>query len=118
MTHHWIALMLAVAANVGANIAFKYLVQNTDARPTWSTIPAAAAQPALWIGLVLGVTLLLAYLYALKGIPLSVAYTTATSLSIAAVTCAGVLIYGEAFSLRMAFGIAAVMAGLFLISTA
>jgi multidrug transporter EmrE-like cation transporter len=47
-----------------------------------------------------------------------VAYTTATSLSIAAVTCAGVLIYGEAFSLRMAFGIAAVMAGLFLISTA
>jgi multidrug transporter EmrE-like cation transporter len=114
---HWIALLVAVAANVGANISFKHFVQNTELRPAWSSFAVAVAQPALWIGLVLGVSLLGAYLYALKAIPLSVAYTTATTLSIAGVTCAGVLIYGEPFSTRMAVGIATVMMGVFLVTS-
>lgn len=114
---YWIALALTVAANVCANISFKYFVQTTDAKLTLSSLKAAIAQPTLWIGLSLGVGLLATYLYALRGIPISVAYTTATTLSIAGITSAGVLIYGEPFGLRMALGIATVMAGVFLIST-
>jgi multidrug transporter EmrE-like cation transporter len=72
----------------------------------------------LWIGLCLGVSLLGAYLYSLKGLPISIAYTAATTLSIVGITCAGVLIYGEAFSLRMAVGILTVMLGVFLVATA
>jgi multidrug transporter EmrE-like cation transporter len=113
---YWIALLLAVAANVGANIAFKSFVQNTDLKPDWSSFATAVAQPAIWIGLGLGGSLLGAYLYALKGIPLSVAYTAATTLSIAGVTCAGVLIYGENFSPRVGVGIATVIAGVILIA--
>jgi multidrug transporter EmrE-like cation transporter len=114
---HWIALLLAVAANVGANIAFKHFVENTDLKPTWPSFVTAVAQPTLWLGLGLGVGLLGAYLYALRGLPLSVAYTTATTLSIAGVTCAGVLLYGESFGPRMVAGIAMVMAGVFLVTT-
>jgi multidrug transporter EmrE-like cation transporter len=115
---YWIALLLAVAANVGANISFKYFVQNTELKLEWHSLLAAAFQPSLWIGLCLGVSLLGAYLYSLKGLPISVAYTAATTLSIVGITCAGVLIYGEAFSLRTAAGIVTVMLGVFLVATA
>jgi multidrug transporter EmrE-like cation transporter len=115
---YWIALFLAVAANVGANISFKYFVQNTELKLEWTTLLSAAFRPSLWIGLCLGVSLLGAYLYSLKGLPISIAYTAATTLSIVGITCAGVLIYGEAFSLRMAVGILTVMLGVFLVATA
>ena len=106
---YWIALLLAVVANVGANIAFKAFIQKTALKPEWPALLAAAFQPSLWIGLCLGVGLLGAYLYALRGLPISVAYTSATTLSIVGITCAGVLIYGEPFSLKMAAGILIVL---------
>jgi multidrug transporter EmrE-like cation transporter len=109
---------LAVAANIGANISFKHFIQTTEAKPSWSSLPVALAQPTLWIGLGLGVGLLGAYLFALRGIPLSIAYTAATTLSVAGVTCAGVLIYGEPFTLRMGAGIGAIMLGLYLVTSA
>lgn len=112
---YWIALILAVAANVGANISFKYFIQNTEFNGLWPSVAAIARQPTFWIGGCLGVALLGSYLYALRGIPIGVAYTTATSLSIAGITAAGVLIYGEAFGLRMAIGLACVVAGVYLI---
>ena len=115
---YWAALFLAVAANVAANITFKHFIQTTDVGPTWSGVRTALAQPSLWLGIVLGVTLLACYVYSLKGIPMSVAYTTATTLSIAAIIAAGVFLYGEPFGARMALGVAAVMIGVSLITTA
>ena len=114
---HWIALLVAVAANIGANISFKHFIQNTEFTGLWSSLGAISRQPAFWIGLTLGLCLLGAYLYALRGIPISVAYPMATSLSIAGITCAGVLIYGEAFGARMAIGVVSVIAGVVLIAT-
>ena len=115
---HWIALLFAVAANIGANISFKHLVQNTEFAGVWSSLGAVSRQPAFWIGLLLGLGLLGLYLYALRSIPISVAYTTATSLSIAGITCAGVFVYGEAFGPQMAIGLLSVIAGVLLITTA
>jgi len=115
---HWIALLVAVAANVAANIAFKSFVQNADLGWNRSSFFAAIAQPTLWMGLGLGIVLLGTYLYALKAIPISVAYTAATTLSIVAVTTAGILIYGEAFGPRLVLGVATVIVGVGLITTA
>lgn len=114
---YWVALFLAVAANVAANITFKHFIQTTEVTPTLAGLRTALGQPSLWLGIALGVTLLGCYVYALKGIPISVAYTTATTLSIAAIISAGVFLYGEPFGVRMALGVAAVMAGVFLITT-
>lgn len=115
--NYWIALFFTVAANVGANISFKHFIQNTEFNGLSASLSAIARQPTFWIGGCLGVALLTSYLYALRGLPISVAYTTATSLSIAGITTAGVLIYGEAFSPRMAIGLVSVVAGVFLITT-
>lgn len=114
---HWIALLLAVAANIGANISFKYFIQHTEFNGFWPSLAAIIRQPTFWLGGCLGVGLLCSYLYALRGIPISVAYTTATSLSIAGITMAGVLFFGEAFGFRMAVGLAGVVAGVYLIMT-
>ena len=114
---HWIALLMAIAGNVGANIAFKHFVLNTELKRSWASVGIAFAQPSFLIGLSLGFMLLGTYLYAIKGIPLSTAYTVATSVSIAGVTCAGVLIYGETIGLRAGIGVAVVLLGVGLITT-
>lgn len=113
---YWIALIIAIAGNVGANIAFKQFMQNTELKRSWASVGVAFAQPSFLIGCSLGFVLLGTYLYAIKGIPLSTAYTVATSVSIAGVTAAGVLIFGETISLRAAIGIAVVLLGVALIT--
>ena len=115
--NYWIALLVAVAANIGANVAFKDFVETSDFGWSSSAILKAVLHPSLWIGVALGVTLLVSYLAALRGLPISVAYTAATTLSIAGITSLGVLVYGEPFGLKMATGIVAVTVGVLLITT-
>jgi multidrug transporter EmrE-like cation transporter len=115
---NWIALILAIAGNIGANFAFKYFVQTTEFKRSWASWGAAVMQPSLWLGLFLGVMLLGCYIYAVRGIPLSIAYTVATSASIAGVTCVGVLGFGEVISTQAIVGIAIVMLGVGSIVTA
>jgi multidrug transporter EmrE-like cation transporter len=115
---HWIALFLAILGNVGANIAFKRFTLDTEFSRSVPSVMSALTHPALWIGLFLGFGLLVCYVFAIRSIPLSMAYTAATSLSIVGVTCAGVLIYGDTIGLRSIVGIAAVLAGVALITTA
>ena len=116
--NYWIALLVAVAANIGANVAFKHFMETSDL--SWNKAAAfkAVLHPSLWIGVTLGVTLLVSYLVALRGLPISVAYTTATTLSIVGITSVGVLMYGEPFGARMALGIAIVISGVLLITSA
>ena len=115
--NYWIALFVAVIANIGANIAFKHFLESSDLKWTKSAAVSAALHPSLWIGVGLGVTLLVSYLAALRGLPISVAYTTATTLSIAGITALGVLFYSEPFGWRMALGVATVVVGVLLITT-
>ena len=115
---HWIALSLAILGNIGANIAFKRFTLDVEVDRSGSSVADAIAHPALWIGLVLGGGILVCYVFAIRAIPLSIAYTAATSLSIVGVTCAGVLIYGEKIDIRTIIGIAAVFSGVALITTA
>lgn len=115
---YWIALLLAIAGNVGANISFKHFIQTTDLDMSWASARVALLHPSFWLGMIFGFSLLGCYLYAIKGLPLSVAYTTATSLSIAGITCAGVFLYGETLGVRALIGIAVVLLGVFLVTSA
>lgn len=115
---HWIALFVAIAGNVGANIAFKNFMRSTEFSMAWSSVGTALSQLSFWLGIGLATALLGCYLYAIKLIPISTAYTVATGLSIAGVTCAGVILFGETVGLRALAGIVAVMAGVLLITTA
>ncbi len=114
---YWIVLLLAIGANIAANISFKHFVQSTELDASWNSVGVALLHPSFWLGIILGVSLLGCYLYAMKGLPLSVAYTTATSLSIAGITCAGVFIYGDTLGPRALIGIAVILAGVFLVTS-
>ncbi len=115
---YWVALLLAIAGNIGANISFKHFIQSTDLDASWNSVWVALSHSSFWIGMMLGLSLLGCYLYAIKALPLSVAYTTATSLSIVGVTCAGVFIYGETLGFKAVLGIAIVLLGVYLVTTA
>ena len=114
---NWIALLLAIAGNVGANIAFKHFLQSTDLQRSWASVGTAVSRPSLWAGTLLGVSLLVCYLYAIRSIPLSTAYTVATGLSIVGVTCAGVMVFGETVGIRTVTGIVVVIFGVALITS-
>jgi multidrug transporter EmrE-like cation transporter len=113
----WIFLFLAIAANIGANISFKYFVQNTRFESSWPSVGRNVLQPSFLIGCFFGFMLLGCYLSALRGLPLSSAYTVATSLSIVGITCAGVFLYGEVLSVRALTGIAIVLVGVTLLAS-
>ncbi len=114
---YWLALVLAILGNIGANFAFKKFTVETVISRSWSSILSAVLHPMLWIGLTLGVMLLISYLYALRGIPLRTAYTLATSLSIVGISSVGMIFFGEAISVKAALGIAFVILGVGLLTT-
>ena len=114
---YWIALLLAICGNIGANFAFKKFTLETEMSRSWSSVFSTLMHPMLWLGLALGVSLLIGYLYAMRGIPLRTAYTLATSLSIVGIASVGALYFGETIGLRSGFGIALVIAGVALLTT-
>lgn len=113
----WGFLVLSIAANVGANIAFKHFVQTFRLEGSWLSVGRAFLYPSFLIGLCFGFTLLFSYLRALRDLPMATAYTVATSLSIAGITAASVFIYGEALSLRALAGIVVVLIGVTLLAS-
>jgi multidrug transporter EmrE-like cation transporter len=114
---YWIALFLAIAGNIAANMSFKHFVTTTNLDASWASVRITVTHPSFWLGIAFGVSLLACYLYAMKGLPLSIAYTTATSLSIVGITCVGVFLYGETLGIRAMIGIPVILAGVVLMST-
>jgi len=115
---YWIALFACLIANVSSNIAFKRAMDGTQIEASWNGLLSFIGQPWLWIGGVCAGTVLLSYLYALKGVPMSVAYPTVTSLATVGVAIAGHLIFGEALGARSIAGIVLVVAGVSLLGLA
>lgn len=91
---HWFALVVAVIANVLSNYAFKKAMTAGEAR----SVLALASDPWLWAGGASAGVLLLCYLYALRGVALSVAYPTVTGLAMAGIAVLGAAALGEALS--------------------
>jgi multidrug transporter EmrE-like cation transporter len=61
--------------------------------------------------------IIIGYLRAIKDIPIGIAYSVATSLSISGVALAGSLIYGDVLRLQSLVGIGVVMFGVLLLVT-
>ena len=112
----WIALLVSVAANVASNIAFKRFMDSATLEPSWPALRSALLTPSLWIGLVCAGIVLAAYLFAIRLVPLGVAYATATSLSAFGIAAAGVLLFGETLKTSAMIGIALVIGGVLLIA--
>ena len=114
---HWLALIVCIAANIGANIAVKRAMDATALEASWEGVKAIVLQPWLWLGCSLAGVIFVSYLYAIRGVPLSSAYPIATSSATIGVALAGSLLFGETIGVRGAAGIGFVLIGLMLIAS-
>lgn len=111
-----VAILLCVLGNVTANVGFKRMVETANFEPTVPNAIALIANPWLWVGGGGSLILLGSYLFALRSMPLGVAYPIATSLGTVAVALAGVLLFSESLRATNVIGIALVVTGVLLIS--
>jgi multidrug transporter EmrE-like cation transporter len=114
---HWVALFLAIASSIGANIAVKRAVDGVQLEASWEGVKAVILEPWLWIALSFCGLLFFSYLYAIRGVPLSTAYPVVTSSAMIGVATAGSILFGEAVGLRGMVGIGFVLVGLTLLAT-
>ena len=112
---HWTALLLAVAANAIANIAFKEAIQRHAIDKSPRGLLQLLFEPWLWIGGAFAGLLLVCYLYALKGIALNVAYPAVTGLAMLGVAIGSVVVFGETLSLQRGFAMLLILAGVVLL---
>ncbi|WP_425403769.1 DMT family transporter [Hwanghaeella sp.] len=102
---------MAVVANAFSNIAFKHAVTAQPIDKGITGFLRLALEPWMWLGVTLAMVLLGCYLYALKGIPLSVAYPAVTGLAMVGVALGGALALGESFTLFKATAILFIIIG-------
>ena len=115
---HWIALALCVVGNVSANIGFKRLMTSISLEPSVATLWSVVTSPWAWLGGFGSLLLLGSYLYAIRVLPIGIAYPMATSLGMVGVALAGAIFFGEALRGQAIAGIGCIMLGIVLIARA
>jgi len=108
VTGHYIALGAGILAGIGGQMLLK-------AGASAPTLVAQFLRPATIFGLVLYAAAAFLYIFALRSIPVSVAFPS-VSLSYAIVAVLGHFLFKEPFGLRQIGGIALVMGGVILIN--
>lgn len=107
----YLALGLAIIANVVANIMLKRAVQGLDTESVRSIALSMLGSGAFWIAICSLTILLSSYLFAIRLVPLGVAYAGVTSVTIALLTAWSMLYGGESLGWLRVFGIAAIILG-------
>jgi len=108
LTAHYLALGAGILAGIGGQMLLK-------AGASAPTLFAQFLRPATICGLILYAAAAFLYIYALRSIPVSVAFPS-VSLSYAVVAILGHFLFNEPFGLRQVGGIALVMGGVILIN--
>ncbi len=114
---YWAAILLAVLANVTANISLKYFSKEIDFESESSVLIQSLSRPSLWIGLVSAALLLVFYVYALRGISLALAYAVVTGLALVCLTLASSPLFGLTITWSNYAGMILVVSGILLLST-
>ena len=112
---HWMALLVSVAANISSNFAFKRFTEETAATSP-GNLQSLLLKPWLWLGVACAGVVMLSYLFAIRGLPLSVAYPVATGLSAAGICLIGSYVFGESIKLTSLSGIVLIVLGVMLVS--
>ena len=115
---HWLSLFAASIANAIANIAFKRAVTRTPFDQGSILFSRLTADPWMWIGVGSSMLLLVTYLYALKGINLTIAYPTVTGLAMVLMSVAGYLYLGESLSPRKLIAMVLIISGIVILRDA
>ena len=112
MLFYWSALLIAVCANVAANVAFKTAMRDLPAPLNPGAFAALIAAPWMWAGMISAILLLACFLIALRGIDLSIAYPAVTGLATVGVVLAGYILFAESLSVLKIAGVGFVFLGI------
>jgi multidrug transporter EmrE-like cation transporter len=108
----WAALAISVLANIISNLVLKSFTLTIPAQLEWRGALSLLANPLLWLGLVMTGIIFVTYVFAIRTLPLSIAYPIATGLAAVGITLVGCKVFGEPISLETIAGIALVIAGI------
>ena len=108
---HWIALFVCVLANVASNYALKSFATTMPTTLDRAALPALATNLWLWAGVAAAGTVFVTYIWAIRGVPLSIAYPLATGLSVIGVAICATTLLGETIDGWRLAGMALIVVG-------
>ena len=107
-------LILAIAANITANLFLKagatMAAPHVDATML-DKLLGLAANPKIWMGTGFAALLLVAYLMALRSVPVSLAYPLTTGLAMLGIMLGGAVFFGEAVTITKIAGTILIIIG-------
>lgn len=111
----WIALCIAILANVLANVSLKLAVENAGRVTGGVSVFTFLQQPWAWVGVFAAAVLLASYLVAIRHVGLGVSYATVTSVALVLVTVLASIVFGETLTLVSIAGVTLIVAGVALV---
>ena len=113
----WMALGIAILANIGANLALKQAVDSMTKGTIGEMLFQLLQETNFWIGITLACLLFISYLIAIKQIPVSVAYVITTSLAMLGLIVVENMFYGLTLNSSKIFGAIMIIVGVLLLAT-
>lgn len=113
----WIALAIAVLANVITNVSLKLAVKKVAVGPVEGRTVEFLLQPWTWVGLCAGLVLLGSYIVAIRSISLGVSYAVVTTFSLVFITIAASYVLQERITPWVLLGIGLIIVGIFILVT-
>lgn len=112
----WIALIIAVLANVIMNVSLKLAVKKVSSSSGDDLMTGFLTQPLTWIGLCAGGVLLGSYLIAIRQLGLGFCYATVTSLALVLITLSAALVLQEPLTKPSVLGLGLIMLGILVLT--
>jgi multidrug transporter EmrE-like cation transporter len=114
---HWLALALGVTFNIAANVFFKEAMRSGSPNlGLQAYVLGLLGCGWLWLGVLSSVALLGSYLYALRAVPLVIAYPTVTGLAMVGIALVSSTFLGTTLVMWHYLGILLVVGGVTLLS--
>jgi multidrug transporter EmrE-like cation transporter len=110
------ALVVAVIASVAANTAFKLAVASISSNSDKGAILQILSQVSFWAGLFFAALLLISYVSAIRGVAVSIAYVTLTSLAMVGLVVVDRGLFGVPVDIAKIFGMALAISGVWLMT--
>ena len=112
-------LILAIAANITANLFLKAGATIAASRLDATMLDklfGLAVSPKIWIGTGFAALLLVAYLMALRNVPVSLAYPLTTGLAMLGIMLGGSVFFGETITITKVAGTILIVIGAVLLT--
>ncbi|UWQ91900.1 hypothetical protein QEZ52_18820 [Aliisedimentitalea scapharcae] len=112
MLGHWALIALAATSNVVLNLCLRKASRMLDLSGAWPLVLSLLQSVWMWLAVVSAVTLIGAFMAAIRVYSLSMTYTAITALAMVALTVIGALAHSEQISSLRIAGLTLIILGL------